>query len=134
MAKYVCSECGGEVQGDAVTVADCKAHPLAIIVPAVLSVEEQIIARKVEAADLTGADGLEISPIAAVDGGPEVEVTSRERAEFWSVYKHLEVGGVQCLEDFGTEAAARTYAAGLLAKAKRLGLAMPFELVEGAMP
>ncbi len=65
-------------------------------------------------------DGLEISPCATVgDGnrGPYVEVCDDPAdAEFWSVYGHYNpalcdgFGGVDCLEDFTTEAAARAFA------------------------
>jgi hypothetical protein len=68
-------------------------------------------------------DGLQISPcIAVAEGnrGPYIEVCDDPQdAEFWSVYGHYNpalccgFGGVDCLEDFATEAEARAFTAGL---------------------
>lgn len=35
-------------------------------------------------------------------------------AEFWSVYGHCKEGGIECFEDFGSEAEARAFARKLL--------------------
>lgn len=42
-------------------------------------------------------------------------VEDPQDAHFWSVYGHLREGGVECLEDFPSEAEARTFADRLLA-------------------
>ncbi len=65
-------------------------------------------------------DGLEISPCVTIgDGnwGPYIEVCDdSDDAEFWSVYGHYNpdlcegFGGVDCLDDFATEAEARAFA------------------------
>ncbi|MEO1194232.1 MAG: hypothetical protein AAFY02_20935 [Pseudomonadota bacterium] len=43
------------------------------------------------------------------------EPCEANEAHFWSVYAHLVEGGIECLEDFPTEAAARRFAEQLLA-------------------
>lgn len=65
-------------------------------------------------------DGLEISPCVTVGDtalGPIIEVCDDpDEAEFWSVYGHYNpalcegFGGVDCLEDFATEAEANAFA------------------------
>jgi hypothetical protein len=65
-------------------------------------------------------DGLEISPCVIVGNGrwgAYIEVCDDPAdAEFWSVYGHYNpalchgFGGVDCLEDFATEAQARAFA------------------------
>ena len=64
-------------------------------------------------------DGLEIHPVRdlkADDPGDETwcEPCEPEEAQFWSVYGHLVEGGVECFEDFPTEAEARAFAEKLL--------------------
>ena len=63
-------------------------------------------------------DGLEISPCMTVRGeswGPCIEVCDPADAEFWSVYGHYNpelcdgFGGVDCLEDFATQAEALAF-------------------------
>lgn len=68
-------------------------------------------------------DGLEISPcvtVADCSYGPIIEVCDDpDEAEFWSVYGHYNpalcdgFGGVDCLEDFPTEAEAIAFAEAL---------------------
>ena len=43
------------------------------------------------------------------------EVCERDDAHFWSVYGHLVDGGLECFEDFPTEAEADAFAASLVA-------------------
>lgn len=71
------------------------------------------------AACIHAFDGLEIHPVRELtdetDGTRYCEQCTPQEAQFWSVYGHLREGGVLCLEDFETEAAARRYAHNLLA-------------------
>lgn len=69
------------------------------------------------------ADGLEIHPVREEmdEQGGYCEQCEPEEAHFWSVYAHLEEGGVDCLEDFPTEAEARRYAERLKAEYPHLG-------------
>lgn len=65
-------------------------------------------------------DGLEVSPVktypeADGENGTFCEVCEPHEADFWSVYAHLVAGGVECFEDFGTEAEAMAHAENLLA-------------------
>jgi hypothetical protein len=62
-------------------------------------------------------DGLEIHPVRECtedDRFTYCEPCSPEKADFWSVYGHLREGGVECFEDFKTEAEARAFAETLL--------------------
>ena len=43
------------------------------------------------------------------------EPCEADEAHFWSVYGHFVEGGIECFEDFPTEAAARRFAEQLLA-------------------
>ena len=64
-------------------------------------------------------DGLEVSPVKVypmADGDSIFcEVCEPDEAHFWSVYGHLVAGGVECFEDFTTEAEAMAHAEKLLA-------------------
>ena len=64
-------------------------------------------------------DGLEVHPVRELspeaEGGPiPCEQCDPEDAHFWSVYGHCIEGGVDCLEDFPSEAQARAFAERLL--------------------
>lgn len=64
-------------------------------------------------------DGLEIHPVRNIESDPATgnifcEPCEPEEAHLWSVYGHLIEGGVQCFEDFATEAEARAFAMKLL--------------------
>lgn len=76
-------------------------------------------------------DGLELHPVRDLkwdenERGPRpfnlpgddeetwCEPCEEHEAHFWSVYGHLREGGIECLEDFETESAARTFAEHLL--------------------
>jgi hypothetical protein len=62
-------------------------------------------------------DAVEVHPCCVVGmaaGGPEiVETCPPEDAHFWSVYGHYVTGGLDCFEDFPTEAEAEAFAARL---------------------
>lgn len=61
-------------------------------------------------------DGLEIHPCHELaDDDGSVEQCEPEEAQFWSVYGHLKVGGVECFEDHSTEEEARKSAQQILA-------------------
>jgi hypothetical protein len=58
-------------------------------------------------------DEIEVHPCCVVgfaDGLDIVETCDREDAHFWSVYGHYRTGGLDCFEDFGTEAEADAFA------------------------
>lgn len=58
-------------------------------------------------------DGLEIHPCRTErdrNGSTFVERCEADAAEFWSVYGHLCRGGLECFEDFATEAEAEAFA------------------------
>jgi len=63
-------------------------------------------------------DGLELAPVAEyqeADGRSFCERVDDPRdGHFWSVYGHLPVGGVECLEDFRSEQEATAFAECLL--------------------
>jgi len=61
-------------------------------------------------------DAIEVHPCRVVsfaDGVELVETCEPEDAHFWSVYGHYVTGGVDCFEDFPTEAEADAFAARL---------------------
>lgn len=67
---------------------------------------------------ITEYDGLEIHPVREElleNGTSYCEPCTPDEAQFWSVYGHLKTGGVDCIEDFATEAEARALAEQLLA-------------------
>jgi hypothetical protein len=58
-------------------------------------------------------DAIEVHPCCVVgfaDGLDIVETCDREDAHFWSVYGHHRTGGIECFEDFATEAEADAFA------------------------
>lgn len=81
--------------------------------------------------EILDCDGLEIHPVRDLfwnddeegtrpfQGDPHrktcCEVCQPEKAHFWSVYGHCRTGGVECFDDFPTEAEARRFAEWLLA-------------------
>src|ERR1700733_15424575 len=61
-------------------------------------------------------DAIEVHPCCVVglsDRQEIVETCAREDAHFWSVYGHCVTGGLECFEDFSTEAEAEAFAARL---------------------
>ena len=78
--------------------------------------------------DIKLYDGLEIHPVADIfdetrggirpsNAAPDetcFEQCEPEDAQAWSVFGHLKSGGVECFEDFTTEAEARAFADQLL--------------------
>ena len=67
---------------------------------------------------IVGYDGLELSPVAEyADFGSSYceRVEDPGEAQFWSLYGHLRKGGVECIEDFNTEAEGLSAAKHLLA-------------------
>jgi hypothetical protein len=61
-------------------------------------------------------DAIEVHPCCVVgfaDGVEMVETCEPEDAHFWSVYGHYVTGGLDCFEDFPTEAEAEVFAARL---------------------
>jgi hypothetical protein len=47
-------------------------------------------------------DAAEVQPVALIDANC-VEVVDEASAQFWSVYLHLEKGGIECVGDFVTK-------------------------------
>jgi hypothetical protein len=64
-------------------------------------------------------DGLELAPVSEYEDKEGCRFCERvddpQDAHFWSVYGHLPVGGVECLEDFPSEQEAMDFANHLLA-------------------
>jgi hypothetical protein len=61
-------------------------------------------------------DAIEVHPccvIGSAEGQEIVETYERDAAHFWSVYGHYRTGGLDCFEDFPTEAEAEAFAARL---------------------
>src|ERR1700693_5823966 len=61
-------------------------------------------------------DAIEVHPCCVIgfaDGAEIVETGERGDAHFWSAYGHCVTGGLDCCEDFPTEAAAEAFAARL---------------------
>ena len=61
-------------------------------------------------------DAIEVHPCCVVgvaEGQEIVETCARADADFWSVYGHCVTGGLECFEDFATEAEADAFAARL---------------------
>ena len=62
---------------------------------------------------IAGYDAIEVHPCCVVgfaDGQEFIETCEAEDAHFWSVYGHCKTGGVECFEDFPTEAEAEAFA------------------------
>jgi hypothetical protein len=58
-------------------------------------------------------DAIEVHPCCVVGFADGVEMCEPEDAHFWSVYGHHVTGGLDCFEDFPTEAEAEAFAARL---------------------
>ena len=68
-------------------------------------------------------DGLEISPVAEFTDSGDLyceRVENPSEAHFWSLYGHLQTGGVECIEDYDTETEATLAAIELLKKHSHL--------------
>lgn len=63
---------------------------------------------------LSQFDGLEVAPVQYVDNDGGLERCMPDEAGMWSVYGHCIAGGVECLDDFNTEAEALAWAHTLL--------------------
>ncbi len=62
-------------------------------------------------------DAVEVHPVQEftdTDGLKFCEQCEPQEAHFWSVYGHLNEGGLECFEDFDTEDQANTFAEMLL--------------------
>lgn len=69
--------------------------------------------------ELPLCDGLEVHPVCDLYAGEDTdetccEICEPEEAHFWSVYGHLQAGGINCLADFDTRAEAYAFAKKLL--------------------
>lgn len=51
-------------------------------------------------------DAVEVQPVCFIDNGANCEVCDKGQEDFWSVYLHQVEGGVLCVADLPTEAAA----------------------------
>jgi len=66
--------------------------------------------------DLTNVDAIEVASCTECDGVIEVMDESEQRADFWSVYRHIPGLGVECLCDFNTKSHALEFARALAAR------------------